>query len=533
MPRKRSTTAVSRRAFMASTPIMAMAWPALTAKAEGTPQPSGPVAINRELLEHVHPQVRYRRVELPDEHNAYALWLKAGRAVDSFDDFVVRVVGERTDEEQLQLQETYDKALDEGHAFPPAEAGEMIKRWLKANEPAMELVAAGLARARLQFPERFLLNYFEELDEADDLIVVYREFARLMLLRAKLYMVEGDYQAAAEQLTGIWRLGQIVVESEGLLIHHLIGFALKSMGNEGVRDLGRDRRAPAAVIRGLKQKLRGYYPKESQFAQTLRVECSYFFLSEIDRLPEGGPLRDLVDALIKQFVLLGQTDPEKALTTRRRIRELRQGLMRLLEGHPAPLDKADTVRIYSREMAVLIGDLGTPYLKRNREIGKNIARQVEAWPKQLSLESELSLFPEDAGKREPLSEEDLQRARQALLGVKNPVGKHLAQSIQDFDHHRVVLPNHRMRMAASEVVLAVRLYIDMHRQLPETLEALVDEKLIDRMPEDPFAGKPLSYSRKKGIIWSYGWDEKDDGGDRDWEAESSTGEDVVWKLPRI
>ncbi len=532
MWRKTPASVLSRRAFMASAPIVAAGLPALAASAgqENRPQPR--LKVNLDLFKYVHPAVRYRRVELPEEKNAYPLWLKAGRMLKDIEEFLPQLVDDVTEEERSRVAEACYDAFDEGRAFPTGQAADVLRRWLKANQAAMKLVAAGLARGRLQFPERLLTDLFEETDGAVDPVTTYREFSRLILLQAKLRIAERDYQAAGAELARIWRLGEMVVESEGCLFHHLMGVALKSMGNEGARDMARNHQVPTAVVRALKQKLKRHYPTQGQFAQTLRVEFCYFALSEIGRLPDDVPLEDLVDALIKQFVLLGQSDPKNALTTEEKVSQLRKGLLRLLHGHPAPLDKADTVRIFSREMAALIADLGTPYLKRNREIGKSIAREVEAWPGYLDLESELTLLKQDPEDQKPPSAEDLERAHRALLAVKNPVGKQLASSVRDFDQYRAVLPRHFIETAATEVVLAVRLYIDRRRQLPKSLQALVDEKLLTEVPEDPFAGKPLSYSREKAIIWSYGHDEKDDGGDWDWEAEFPTGKDFVWKLPR-
>ena len=48
-------------------------------------------------------------------------------------------------------------------------------------------------------------------------------------------------------------------------------------------------------------------------------------------------------------------------------------------------------------------------------------------------------------------------------------------------------------------------------ELPATLDALVP-KYISAVPRDPFDGKPLRYDSKKKIVYSVGYNLKDDGG---------------------
>jgi hypothetical protein len=47
--------------------------------------------------------------------------------------------------------------------------------------------------------------------------------------------------------------------------------------------------------------------------------------------------------------------------------------------------------------------------------------------------------------------------------------------------------------------------------LPESLSELVP-KYLPKVPIDPFDGKPLRYSKEKGIIYCVGKDLKDSGG---------------------
>lgn len=63
----------------------------------------------------------------------------------------------------------------------------------------------------------------------------------------------------------------------------------------------------------------------------------------------------------------------------------------------------------------------------------------------------------------------------------------------------------------TELMLALRLFELEHSKLPERLEELVPAYL-DRVPEDHFSGRPMSWKPKTRVVYSIGIDQKDDGG---------------------
>jgi hypothetical protein len=90
----------------------------------------------------------------------------------------------------------------------------------------------------------------------------------------------------------------------------------------------------------------------------------------------------------------------------------------------------------------------------------------------------------------------------------------------------------RNQTAVSEAALACAL--ERHRralgQYPETLPALVP-RFIDRLPHDLIGGQPLRYRRTddgKFLLYSIGWNEKDDGGALASDRQSG---DWVWPFP--
>lgn len=81
----------------------------------------------------------------------------------------------------------------------------------------------------------------------------------------------------------------------------------------------------------------------------------------------------------------------------------------------------------------------------------------------------------------------------------------------------------RTEINLTRAFLAIQVFRRTEGSMPESLAEVRSESLFPCEPIDLFDGKPVRYSRVKGILWSVGPDEKDDDGD--------TGVDFVVKLP--
>jgi hypothetical protein len=90
----------------------------------------------------------------------------------------------------------------------------------------------------------------------------------------------------------------------------------------------------------------------------------------------------------------------------------------------------------------------------------------------------------------------------------------------------------RAEMRCALAMLAVERHRLKHRRWPDTLEALVAEKLLARVPADPYDGAPLRYVRIADgvVIYSIGPDGKDDGGKIDRPKPQAPGTDLGYQL---
>ena len=67
------------------------------------------------------------------------------------------------------------------------------------------------------------------------------------------------------------------------------------------------------------------------------------------------------------------------------------------------------------------------------------------------------------------------------------------------------------------LVCALERYRLVHGRYPDSLEQLVPD-FVQKLPRDLIGGQPLKYRRTadgKFLLYSIGWNEKDDGGDPD------------------
>jgi len=84
----------------------------------------------------------------------------------------------------------------------------------------------------------------------------------------------------------------------------------------------------------------------------------------------------------------------------------------------------------------------------------------------------------------------------------------------------------------AQIVCALERYRLAHGEYPETLDALVPQ-FIEKLPHDIIGGVPLIYrptADGKFLLYSVGWNEKDDGGEPGTLSDPKQG-DWVWQYP--
>jgi len=114
----------------------------------------------------------------------------------------------------------------------------------------------------------------------------------------------------------------------------------------------------------------------------------------------------------------------------------------------------------------------------------------------------------------PRKTEDMAKMRETTLSTSSPYTFLAAMALPNF--MKAVQTLARNQTLANEAFLACGLerYRLAHGQYPDTLEALVPQ-FAEKLPHDLIGGQPLKYHRTadgRFVLYSVGWNEKDDGG---------------------
>jgi hypothetical protein len=90
----------------------------------------------------------------------------------------------------------------------------------------------------------------------------------------------------------------------------------------------------------------------------------------------------------------------------------------------------------------------------------------------------------------------------------------------------------QVQLRCAAAALAAERYRRQHGRWPESLDALTAAGFLDKVPADPFDGKPLRLRRLDDglVIYSVGPDLTDDGGRTDWKQPLKPGTDLAFRL---
>ena len=115
------------------------------------------------------------------------------------------------------------------HSVEDAQA---LQDLVERNHEAMELLSESPARQRLQFPP---IEVGSELDDDSEFVLRLSELARLPLIRAKLFAARDDAAAAGHELLTALRVGEMICQGEGQVLHYLIGLWIRSAALTGMQ----------------------------------------------------------------------------------------------------------------------------------------------------------------------------------------------------------------------------------------------------------------------------------------------------------
>ncbi len=442
----------------------------------------------------------------------------------SLREFVERYVRENADAledtDEFDFEDAVVGAEPLSMTFPQGHAGKCAHAWLEASHESLAFIDQGLAKARYQIPQERLHAVFDDASEMIDTRVAWNA-AIVKSTWCNFYLNSGDQDAAGKALMDLLNVSHLAQSGDGYLVHYLVATGVYTKAMDAVNVYAFHPQSSSERLKEIRRWLQRTRPDAQALARAFQMEVGYFE-QEISRLSAIGSLRQLVSELLKDRVTL-DGDSRGA--------EIQAGVLKLFDGHPNPFDPAETVKIYSSAVATMLHDLSSSWLDRKKDVTKPWIAEVAPWPKSLYLTTNIHDFFGDGKEPPDVTDRDIEEARQQLLLVQNPIGKQMLESAEVFDRVRRSYHTARLRSEISSLFTACRLFRDQERRWPRQLSELVQAQLIDAIPVDPFSGQAVQYDSNRCLIWSFGENERDDGGDWDFDAKFPDGDDMVWRLP--
>lgn len=295
-----------------------------------------------------------------------------------------------------------------------------------------------------------------------------RNIARLYLLRAELFSREGKGEEALVESLKIIKVGDMLEEGRNGLVGYLTGTRIKGLGVEEFRRLLIKVDLSAGVLKKYTTELNEFYFQKEGLENTVKLEY-IDFVNTKEKLVDSIARAGFFDEKIK------------------RLEELEPWWERILLRSDYFYKPNQTKQIFVEYFRDKINDLSKKYYKET----KNQEPQnfnLNSWWKILSTENSVgkSLYDTTI------------TSQQGLLTIKY---------------------SEEFSIMGTQLLMALKAFSLDKGRLPDNLNELVPAYLAS-VPNDPFDGESIRYSKEKKIIYSVGKDLIDTGGSEgeDWQT---------------
>ena len=420
------------------------------------------------LLELIPQTAVYRRTALDPRLNALGAWQEATEK------FVI------PDDGRHIWAALVDAPQVSAARISPAKV-KFAREVVQQNVECLEALDRGLEYGQLQFDE------FQSLEQVmADTDFVYRlgQAARLHLIRFRLWFSEGDMVSAAEELFRMEKIGSMICNGQGQMLHYLIGLLLRAAAVRGFGHLAANMQTPMAVLERILETLAAGIKARDGLAQSLRVDLCTIALAQLDRTLEGPNLKKVVDKLLEVYYVprgnltVRVRGPEHAAIADGWLEERRQQILTLLHGHPKPFDKAATARLMGVMVAETIRDLshsrqpafldviGQLHSMRRRVRLRCLAQKTRFWPVELTPGVPIEtpgVKPPEEGEittiqlpSENPNEAHFKDLQAKLSRIENPIGLMLVRHVMAYDYSPHLL-EHLKKMKKMRELMKLRL----------------------------------------------------------------------------
>jgi hypothetical protein len=441
---------------------------------------NGPTAFAED---DIHPLLRHDIQTIDAEGNAREALLKIRDFCNGIDTKEFRALTDQVVYESL------------GESLPGPDFEGEIRAFLTANGDPLPLIVEGAKGKCL---------VLTDLKEQIDVLLPLTWLRRYLELQDR---VETDVARSVARWKGLFELG-LLFSREGsntpqFFCHETELFALRRMNNLANRDS-----TPIALIESMLRTVQQPAYTDGFAAAAIRLEFQLLRQQIIDELPDNDDPQKAVASLV--YHLRPKAKSEWVDAINRQVDERERLILKLLEGHGAPISKRDTLELASSIYLEALANLSAPWKEQTWSVRGDLQKEAASWSEALSAKTIDALPLILLHEQESVSDDALATARKRIEEMRNPLGKHL---VSENDPATIVQMHFfsRTSLQGRRTMLALRLHERRHGKLPESLDVLVESGLLAAPPTDPY-GDLLHYSPERRIVWSNGPDGVDHGG---------------------
>ena len=303
------------------------------------------------LLELLPDEVRYTRQVLPDDQNAYGLWLEA---FERFHDAAY--------DDQVYFDIFYGTDDGKPAKFPTGAGFDRLSALVESNRQAFHLLDQGVRLGRLQLPV-----LVEPRDTSFDTITTIRAITRMRCVGAKLLCAGQQFEKMTDEMIQILRLGALLCNGEGTVIDQIVGRAVIRSALYWIEEFADQSTLSSELRAQLLSEIQQSKPSTNGLIQSHLVDLSCCSIPMLEKVPENTDLKTLVEYLSEHWYNnttmgdlmedMGEEFADEQISPE--VREARLGLRKrqmllLLHGHPKPFDKTATARLVGEDAAEYI-----------------------------------------------------------------------------------------------------------------------------------------------------------------------------------
>ena len=348
-----------------------------------------------------------------------------------------------------------------------------LEKWMVSLQGPFSQVSEAIKIGHFKFPK------FDVHNIPTSQLSGFRQIARCEAAKARISIEEKDYQGAGVTFLETFHLGQLMIDGEGPLIHYLVGMAVQGIGVKGIMLMSTNSDVPTATLQFLLEKFPEAPEQDAALAEAFRAEWE---------LSVGQSLDDL------QMLVSSPTN-----------------------GSPVALgtnifDRGATIAMLNSVWGRMATNTTSSWISRDQKMESALQRITGC--KADATDGffwDYTMCFGDTNQQAKCWAKVLKKARK----TPNILGREYVSFMNFGDAPLEKSARCRTERNIVRTMLAITLHRRQTGKFPASLDDLVSSGILARVPIDLFSGKPLLYSKEKGIVWSVGPDGRNNKGHKD------------------